>query len=80
MNKFEVLCGRGLKGYKLTNVSPAPNIPQPNPVGPPSPEAAAGDDRVAYVCPKCKKVFNSKDELELHMETDHQSRKIPQQQ
>ena len=28
-----------------------------------------------FICPKCKKVFNTKEELTIHLETVHQSPK-----
>jgi hypothetical protein len=61
------------------SMPPPPNIPQPHPERPPPNvpipgEPTAGNSEVAYTCPVCKKVFNSEDELQLHMETDHKSR------
>ncbi len=75
------------------NMPPPPNIPAPRPERPPpeipNPEPepqpeektkVGGDVAEAFKCQKCGKTFNSKDELDLHIETDHKSRKLPEQQ
>jgi hypothetical protein len=88
MEELEKLYGKGLiNQIRKENVPPPPNIPQPNPERSPplnpNPEetpTSAGSSTENYVCQICKKSFNSKDELELHIETDHKTRKIPAQQ
>jgi hypothetical protein len=88
MEELEKLYGKGLLNQiKQESVPPPSNIPLPNPERPqprtPVPEnaqASASEDKGKYVCQKCKKSFNSKDELELHIETAHKARKIPAQQ
>jgi len=87
VDELEKLYGKGLLNQiKQGNVLLSPNIPQSKPkrlplsTSLPDNAQAASSITDDYVCPKCKKSFNSKDELELHMETNHKSRKIPAQQ
>jgi hypothetical protein len=56
------------------------NNPETNEVTPPSPdvkntmpnhEPIEKEDIEAFICPICKKTFNTKDELDLHISKNH---------
>jgi hypothetical protein len=58
---------------KLAQSIPQPESPPPRaPI--PKPSAHAGGTGT-FTCSICRKSFNSKDELELHIETDHKARR-----
>jgi len=59
---------------------PPPQIPNPEPTPKPKGETISGDKLEAYKCKICGKTFDSKDELELHIKTDHKSRKNTERQ
>ena len=46
----------------------------PEPIGPPFPSPRSIGPR-KFICPNCHKVFNTQEELTMHMETVHQSPK-----
>jgi hypothetical protein len=49
--------------------------PPPNPPQPPGPPFPPETGPKKFICPNCKKVFNTQEELTVHMETVHQSPK-----
>ncbi|MCL5876467.1 MAG: C2H2-type zinc finger protein [Candidatus Bathyarchaeota archaeon] len=54
-----------------SNVTAPPPMPPPEPPTLPSPPY----NTLKFVCSTCGKVFNTKEELTMHMETVHQSPK-----
>lgn len=52
---------------------PHPERPPPNVPIPGEPTVEGGTD--LFICEICGKVFNSKDELQLHLQTDHAPQK-----
>jgi transposase-like protein len=88
MEELEKLYGKGLLNQIKQEIAPPPSKvsqldyerPTPKTPVPENAQTSTGDKQGKYVCQKCKKSFNSKDELELHIETLHKTRKIPAQQ
>jgi hypothetical protein len=60
---------------KERSMPPLPKVPEPHPEKPPPNIPIPGDNVLegvgSFVCKKCGKTFNSKNELKLHMQTDH---------
>jgi hypothetical protein len=52
-----------------------PPMPPPEPPLPPSPPPLSSPTPTKYTCQVCGKVFNSKEELTIHVETVHGSPK-----
>jgi transposase-like protein len=87
MEELEKLYGKGLLNQIKQEIAPSPSKvshldqrPTSKTPVPENAQTSTGDKQGKYVCQKCKKSFNSKDELELHIETLHKTRKIPAQQ
>ncbi len=79
MDKSNVSYKKYLRNtQKKTNESPLP-IPQPHPEKPPPnvpiPGEASSGEVSVFICKICGKHYDSKEELELHMKTDHKSSK-----
>jgi hypothetical protein len=76
MNKSETPFKKGSRKTNMyeKNVMQVP-IPEPHPERPPPnvpiPGEPSGGETGAFVCKKCGKTFNSKDELQVHMKMDH---------
>jgi hypothetical protein len=57
------------------NIAAPPPMPPPEPPIPPSPPPLNTAAPTKFTCQVCGKVFNSKEELTLHIQTVHQSPK-----
>ena len=56
-------------------VPPPPSFPPEPPGHPPSPPPMISQTPSKFTCQTCGKVFNSREELTMHVETVHQSPK-----
>lgn len=70
-----ILSKQTKEGFENNIVGPPPSPPEPIPGRPPSPPPFSNPAPNRFTCPTCGKVFSTKEELTMHIETTHQSPK-----